>query len=135
MKHVAKLVISDNDGYYLLMQRSGHPTFGNDPDLPGGTIEQGEDSLQTVLREVAEEIGVGLRPQEVTHICSSAEYSRHGTTYHLYGTKVVTRPEIMMSWEHSGYDWLEFADFLQKAKNAQDTFMHMVHDVMRAESK
>lgn len=40
MKQVAKLVIIDDRGKYLLMQRSSHPTFGDDPDLPGGTLEE-----------------------------------------------------------------------------------------------
>ena len=35
MKKVAKLVMIDPDGKYLLMYRSDHPTFGTDPDLPG----------------------------------------------------------------------------------------------------
>ena len=45
MKKVAKLVIIDSDDKYLLMHRSDHPTFGVDPDLPGGTLEDDETML------------------------------------------------------------------------------------------
>lgn len=135
MKHVSKIVLIDNTNNYLLMTRSDHPTFGDDPDLPGGTMEMGEDSLQTLVREVAEEIGVELDPSGVAHLHTSSEYSRHGTTYHLYKTHIRMRPEIIMSWEHSGYEWLKLEDFLLQAKNAKDTYMHMVHDVMRTENK
>ena len=131
MKQVAKIVLVDSEGHYLLMQRNNHPTFGFDPDLPGGTMEEGEDSLQTLLREVGEEIGVELLPHEVTHRYTGDNYSRHGTVYHLYSARVLSRPEIIMSWEHASYEWLESAAFLAKAGDAKDTFMHMVHDVMR----
>ena len=52
MKKVAKLVIIDNENKYLLMYRSGHPTFGDDPDLPGGTLEGREQPVDTMVREV-----------------------------------------------------------------------------------
>jgi 8-oxo-dGTP pyrophosphatase MutT (NUDIX family) len=55
MNKVAKLVIVDNQGKYLLMHRSEHPRFGTDPDLPGGTLEGSEEPIQTMLREVLEE--------------------------------------------------------------------------------
>ncbi len=32
------------------MYRGDHPTFGIDPDLPGGTLEDGESNLETILR-------------------------------------------------------------------------------------
>lgn len=133
MKHVAKIVLIDKNNKYLLLTRSDHPTFGYDPDLPGGTMEEGEDSVQTLLREVAEEIGLGLQSQQLTHHFSGNQYSRHGTTYHLYSAHLQIRPNIIMSWEHADYEWLEQQEFLSKAKNAQDTYMQMVHDVMNTE--
>lgn len=60
MKKIAKLVIVDNDGKYLLMHRSAHPTFGDDPDLPGGTLEDNELPLEAMTREVYEEAGIAI---------------------------------------------------------------------------
>lgn len=134
-KHVAKVILIDKDGYHLLMTRSDHPTFGYDPDLPGGTMEEGEDSLQTLIREVAEEIGLELQPHQITHHFTGNQYSRHGTTYHLYSARLPVRPDIIMSWEHADFEWLELDLFLARAKSAQDTYMHMVHEVMNAERK
>jgi len=35
-----------------------------------------------------------------------------------------------MSWEHSSYEWIDRDDFLEKVKDARDTYMHMVYDVL-----
>lgn len=130
MKKVAKLLMIDPEDKYLLMYRSDHPTFGKDPDLPGGTMEDNETLLETMLREVKEEAGVVIDAKSVDAVYSGTKYSAHDTHYTLFIAKVKTRPEIIMSWEHSSYEWLERDKFLQKARNANDTYMHMVSDVM-----
>lgn len=130
MKQVAKLVIVDDQDKYLLMYRSDHPVFGQDPDLPGGTLEDGEEPLQTMLREALEEADVTVDPASVELVYSGAEYSRRGTHYSLFRAKLGIRPKITMSWEHSAYEWLDRADFLAKTKSAKDTYMHMVHDAL-----
>lgn len=128
MNKVAKLVIIDPDNKYLLMYRSHHQRFGVDPDLPGGTLEDNETALETMLREVKEEAGINIDAHNVDEIYSGTEYSKHGTHYSLFVTKLKERPEVVMSWEHSSYEWLSCSDFLQKAKSAKDTYMHMVSD-------
>ncbi len=131
MKKVAKLLIIDPDDKYLLMWRSDHPTFGIDPDLPGGTLENNETLLDTMLREVKEEAGVNINPHNVNEIYSGTEYSAYDTHYSLFVTKLNVRPEVVMSWEHSSYEWLDYSDFLQKTKRANDTYIHMVYDVIK----
>jgi 8-oxo-dGTP pyrophosphatase MutT (NUDIX family) len=131
MKQVAKLVIVDGRGKYLLMQRSDHPTFGNDPDLPGGTLEEGELPLETMIREVFEEVAIMIERDNVREVYTGTDYSAHGTHYSLYVTELQDTPEITMSWEHSLYEWLDHDTFLEKASKANDTYMHMVHDILK----
>lgn len=131
MKQVAKLVIIDDRGKYLLMQRSNHPTFGYDPDLPGGTLEEGELPLETMIREVFEEVAIVIDQDTVAEVYAGTDYSTHGTHYSLYITKLQHTPEVVMSWEHSLYEWLDRELFLEKASQANDTYMHMVHDVLK----
>jgi mutator protein MutT len=131
MKKVAKLVILNNKGEYLLMRRSDHPTFGYDPDLPGGTLEEGESPLETMIREVFEEVGIVIDQMSVREVYAGTGYSMHGTHYSLYTAQLSHTPEIVMSWEHSSYEWLDREGFLEKARGANDTFMHMVHDTLK----
>lgn len=71
-----------------------------------------------------------IDPNCVKEVYAGTEYSRNGTHYALFVGRVDERPVITMSWEHSSYEWLDKLDFLEKAKNANDTYMHMVHDVI-----
>jgi 8-oxo-dGTP diphosphatase len=134
MSKVAKLVIIDNTNKYLLMYRSDHPHFGDDPGLPGGTLEEGETPLDTMIREVEEEAGIVVDQSDATHLYEGTEYSTHGTHYSLYAAKLDHTPKVIMSWEHSAYEWLDRETFLNKARHANDTYMHMVHDVIKRTS-
>jgi 8-oxo-dGTP pyrophosphatase MutT (NUDIX family) len=130
MKQVAKLVVIDDANKYLLLQLNNHPIFLYDPDLPGGTAEAGELPLDAMLREVAEEAGFSVDKNVVRKVYEGAEYSAHHTHYSLYVAKLAKRPEVILSWEHLSYSWLDRDEFLGKTKEAKDTYMHMVHDVM-----
>jgi mutator protein MutT len=130
MKQVAKLVIIDNDNKYLMMYRSAHPVFGDDPDLPGGTIEQGESPIMALIREVREEAGVEVAETGIAQVYEGTDYSDHDTDFFLYVITLDSRPTVTISWEHKSYEWLERDIFLDKARSAKDNYMHMVQDVL-----
>lgn len=131
MNKVAKLVIIDPTGAHLMMYRSNHPQFSNDPDLPGGTVEEGEESLAGMVREVKEEAGIDIDASAIKKVYEGTEYSRSGTHYTLYTAQVSERPSVEMSWEHSAYEWLDRDAFLQVAKGAKDTYMHMTYHTLK----
>jgi 8-oxo-dGTP diphosphatase len=131
MAKVAKLLIIDTEDKHLLLHRSNHPTFGTDPDLPGGTIEEGETTLEAMLRETAEEVGLELDAGDIRLIYSGVEYSQDKTQYNLYICRHKIRPNIVLSWEHSSFEWLAPEEFLAKAKYATDNYMHMVYDKLK----
>lgn len=135
MKKVAKLLIIDADDKYLMMYRSDHPELGADPDLPGGTLEEGESLVEGMRREVREETGLTVDKHVVDKVYNGSEYSAHGTQYTLFTVKFKQRPEIVISWEHSAYEWIERDDFLKKARAAKDTYMHMAFDVLVGQNR
>ncbi len=128
---VAKVVMIDEGNNYLLMKRSNHPRFLNDPDLPGGTIEDGESPLDAMIREVIEEAGVTLDPSAVTKLYQGDDYSYHHTEYSLYEARLSNRPTVTISWEHDSYAWVSREEFLRQAHDAADTYMHMVYEVLK----
>ncbi len=130
MKHVVKLVIIDNNNRHLILKRSNHPKYPNDPDLPGGTLEGDEEPLQALAREIREETGIVTNWQQATKLYEGTDYAA-SYTYHLYSITFKNRPEVVISWEHSSYEWIELEEFLEKAKNAKDSYMHMVYDVLK----
>lgn len=59
---VSAAVITDADGRLLLVRKAGTTAFMQ----PGGKPEAGEDAAQTLIRELAEEIGLRLQPTDLT---------------------------------------------------------------------
>lgn len=127
---VAKVLLIDTDGQYLLLTRNAHPFLHDDPDLPGGIVEKGETPLLAVAREVEEELGVSIPADAFELIYEGSKYSLHNTRKSLYVARVSPRPEVVISWEHKSYAWLSRDEFLAQVKTAKDTYMHMVYDVV-----
>lgn len=58
-KPTASALITNNKGQVLLVKRGIKPKFGY-WDLPGGFLEEGEDPIQGLKREIKEELGVEI---------------------------------------------------------------------------
>jgi len=127
---VAKVLIIDEQNKYLMLWRGDHPRLPNDPDLPGGTIEAGETPEVAAIREVQEEAGIAIAPNDMNILYKGLDYSMHGVEYSLYAATLTPRPTVALSWEHEGYKWLDADTFLAEAKDATDTYMHMVYDIV-----
>lgn len=91
MKAAVAIILRDGDQgtEFLLMQRSAHP---NDPwsgqmSFPGGKIEDDDSSpLHAAIREVEEEVGIELAPEEYL-----------GQLDDVYGLKVDNRYSVHVS--------------------------------------
>ena len=57
----ASALIVDGEGRVLLARRAGEPAPGL-WDLPGGFMDEGEEALETLRRELREEAGVEIEP-------------------------------------------------------------------------
>ncbi|MEO6761173.1 MAG: NUDIX hydrolase [Candidatus Saccharimonadales bacterium] len=126
---VAKLMLQTGDGKLLLLHRSNHPSLPNDPDLPGGTLEKNEEPIAALLREVSEEIGIKFDSKSVELVFQSDKYES-GRIYYLYKSLCRVKPNIIISWEHTDYQWLDLKDFTSQSHLAKDHYMHMVYDYL-----
>jgi len=116
MKHIraAKIVLLDAEGKVLLLRRSHtHPTDGLMPDIPGGTIEDGETSKIGLIRELQEETGLVIADRDVTLLHSVGFHSIPGVSIdcQLYAARLATlAPPVTISWEHDEYSWINLSE-------------------------
>ncbi|HIE37161.1 TPA: NUDIX domain-containing protein [Candidatus Geothermarchaeota archaeon] len=101
--------------YLLLHYPSGHW------DFPKGIIEEGEDELDTIYREVYEETGI---PREKLILLDGYreviryKFMSHGQVVRktvIFRLMLSLTMDVKISWEHKGYIWLEYPNAVQKA--------------------
>jgi len=104
----AGALIVDDEGRILLVKRA-HDPFGGTWDVPGGFLEEAEDPLDALRREVREETGLEVEPEEFV----AARVDRYGadpaaaTTLNLYWTARVTGGEPQAGDDASDLHWFE----------------------------
>lgn len=109
MKVVAKALVIDGTGNVLVIYRGlTHPHFPGHSDLPGGEVEENEAWNVAVAREIAEETGMVVQAMQLEQIF---EIKHHDVIHVLYRANIdAKKPEIILSWEHSDYQWLPLDD-------------------------
>ena len=107
---VAKAVLLDADGKFLLLTRSEtHPYLAGFADLPGGMIEPGEEPGDAVKREILEETGLEVNDLRIMYATTMLIGEVSYPTL-LYLVKLGTpAPNVALSWEHSSYEWAEIS--------------------------
>ena len=117
--NVAKVVIRRKaDGKYLILRGSKweeRPDRSQKPDLPGGIVEVDETIEQGAVREVKEEAGITLRPEELLLVQAhsfQSDKDQAAINRLIYFAELKTDPEIQLSWEHEGYWWYDATEIL-----------------------
>jgi 8-oxo-dGTP pyrophosphatase MutT (NUDIX family) len=73
---VVLIFIENNDGKFLVQRRS-HKFKDGKLATTGGHVKTGETSVEGILEEVREEIGLNLRPSDLTLYFAGREDSTH----------------------------------------------------------
>lgn len=60
--------IKNRDGKFLISKRNPNKAGGNKWETVGGSAISGEGSIDAVLREVKEELGINLNPKDGIHL-------------------------------------------------------------------
>ena len=105
-----KAIILNEDGKILAIRRSNTaPTRPLYWDLPGGILEEGEDKVEAIKREIKEETGL-----EVESISVISEGTWHEEDYSWTTTCYLAKPKttnITLSYEHDEYKWVTKEEF------------------------
>jgi 8-oxo-dGTP diphosphatase len=63
---VAAVVLADAEGRVLIAKRPQGRSLAGLWEFPGGKVEQGEAPESALIRELAEELGIGIAPSDLT---------------------------------------------------------------------
>lgn len=80
--------------------------------LPGGGLHRGENSLQGLIREVAEETGIELYEKDVEFLYGGRHHNKGlQFSYDCYAARLAEKPVIkLQKHEIVEYGWLPVAD-------------------------
>ena len=104
MKNAVSLALK-REGKYLVVKRSEDDSYPGLWEFPGGGIDDGEDFLETAIREAKEE--TGLYVEDLDYVCEydwSREQKEEIHVILLYSDKF--SGDIDLSHEHSDFLWL-----------------------------
>lgn len=121
-KTVAKVLVENKAGLYLLLQRGDtHPNFPGHPDLPGGEVESGETIKEAASRELLEEIGISIAPDKLEEVFTKERTNVKRVLFLLSIDSSNT--EVKLSREHKSYKWLTRDEIVSiKAPNDADPY-------------
>lgn len=110
MKHlnvVAAVIIKD--GKYLCMQRnaSKYDYISYKYEFPGGKVEEEEDEITALKREIKEELEIDITILEKV-VTVEHTYADFSLSMHCYLCN--TNSNIIILKEHINYTWLEKAE-------------------------
>lgn len=99
----------ERDGSVLVLRRLAGRYLGGQWDIPGGTVEPGEDPATAAVRETHEEAGlVVVAGEELSHHTNLDTNGRpitfHTVTYRM--TEVDPRPVRLAPAEHDDFAWV-----------------------------
>lgn len=101
-------------GRYLLLHRASGRHYGNRWDIPGGTVEPGEQPHEAARRECFEETGLDCRIGGVVTHFSNKDTNGRDIYFHTltFSMTVQGSTDITICSEHQGYEWVTLPEAL-----------------------
>jgi 8-oxo-dGTP diphosphatase len=113
IKFLQKVVVYDTkQSKFLVLRRAANdPSRPNCWDLPGGNVLFGENYLDSLIREVAEETSLKIKNVQPIQVVTNFE---KGIYYLFIGYSCIAdSTKVKISKEHSEYKWVTKAEFLK----------------------
>lgn len=107
--------VVEKEGKFLVAHRPVQK--GGDWEFPGGKVEPGETFFEALKREIAEELGVGIKP---IRILSSYPKEIKGQTYSIHFVAATLESDRFTLSEHQECRWLEVSDIKNLTMSSVD---------------
>lgn len=115
---VKAIILNKNQDVLLLRRDNIHAPEGFYWDLPGGLVEEGEEPLLALSREIYEETGIkSVKIGEFIHAVITDHNINRGKAHRIlmiYLCTVPHLPVIKLSDEHSAYAWMHYQNAAQQ---------------------
>ncbi|MDD5068858.1 MAG: NUDIX hydrolase [Candidatus Pacebacteria bacterium] len=104
----------EHKGRILLLHRQDHKPQGDTWGVPAGKVDEGENFLEALVREVQEEIGLLSKKDNYISLGSYyVRYRDYDFLYHSYRVILKDEPKLALNpKEHKDFRWVEPKDAL-----------------------
>lgn len=108
-KYTVRAIICNGDKFIMQRSRAG------EYKIPGGGVEEGESYIETIIREVREEVGLIVKPESITEIgeileiredrmCKGQKYVCHSLFYRCEIEEETVPTEMTFSEIEKGFE-------------------------------
>ncbi|MFZ2205034.1 MAG: NUDIX hydrolase [Minisyncoccia bacterium] len=106
----------EQDGKILLLHRQDHKPQGNTWGVPAGKVEDGENPLQAIVRELEEETGYGADEDQFKLLGTVfVQYPDYDFIYYTFYFPLTGNYEVKIeSKAHKAFEWMTPEDALNK---------------------
>jgi len=98
----------EHNGEILLLYRQDHKSEGNTWGVPAGKVNEGEEILEAMVRELQEETGFQLPSSQLSYFDKVyVKYPNYDFIYHIYQINLDQRQKVAINHnEHKDFKWI-----------------------------
>ena len=136
---VAKALVLADNKLLLLLRNSTDTRRPLQWDLPGGSVDAGEDVKMACAREIAEEAGITVNVTDLKVTFAMTEMVTDDVSCSFLFFRVITdTTEVVLSHEHSDFRWVSLAqaqELITYKRHARVLSYVSEHDLLSAGSQ
>ncbi len=99
-----KAIVTNQANELLLLRRSNKTPAPGRWDFPGGGLDQGEDAIKGIKREIKEEAGLTII--DITPIKFTTHLENKDSVLLIIYWALAKSNKVKLSWEHDEYVWV-----------------------------
>jgi mutator protein MutT len=124
MKKSVWAIILDRKGRVLITKRSKRSNNPNLFNFPGGGIEADEQAIDSIIRELQEEVGINHTDLQIVN---DYYFTKGKRVIHVYTFITRAKIKVQLNHEASEYHWMPIERAAKKAKDSSKWHLPTFH--------